>query len=165
LTEPTSAATASCPREVFDRLLHEFLKNSPDLAEDLWAEDVSVEMPFNPPGARRRIQGREEFIAFAKAGRASMPVRVEEVRNLVIHDTTDPEMILVEYELAATMITTNRHGSVPFVGVLKVKDGQIVLWREYQNVLAMADAMDQLPALLASMGAARTDPAPSGSHA
>jgi limonene-1,2-epoxide hydrolase len=165
MTEPTSAATASGPREVFERLRLEFVKNSPDLAEDLWAEDVIVEMPFNPPGRTRRIQGREEFVAFAKAGRASIPVHVEEVRNLVIHDTTDPNMIIVEYELAATMITTNRQGSVPFVGVLKVKDGQIVLWREYQNVLAMAEAMDQLPALLASMGAGKTDTAPAGIHA
>jgi ketosteroid isomerase-like protein len=92
-------------------------------------------------------------------------VHFEEVRNLVIHDTADPEMIIVEYELAGTVITTNRHGSVPFVGVLKVKDGQIVLWREYQNVLAMAEAMGQLPALLASMGAAQADTAPAGSHA
>jgi ketosteroid isomerase-like protein len=34
--------------------------------------------------------------------------------------------------------------------VLRVRDGQILHWREYQNVLAIAHALGQLPALLAS---------------
>jgi uncharacterized protein len=120
--------------------------------EDLLADDAVIESPFAPPGRPKRFEGRDEFLAFARAGRASMPVRVEECREIAVHETTDPEVIVVEYELAGTVTTTNHRAAAAFIGVLRVRDGQIVHWREYQNVLAMAHALGQLPALLASMG-------------
>jgi hypothetical protein len=41
--------------------------------------------------------------------------------------------------------TTGRRASAPFIGVLRVRDGKTVLWRECQNALATAQALDQLP--------------------
>jgi ketosteroid isomerase-like protein len=126
--------------------------------DDGLADDVVVEEPFAPPGRPRRFQGREEFLAFAKAGRAALPVRFEECRNVVIHETTDPEVIVVEYELVGTVTTTQHRASAAFIGVLRVRNGQIVHWREYQNVLAIAHALGQLPALLASVTAGEPEP-------
>lgn len=150
MTGPTST-TASSPREVFERFKQEVLGRAPDSMSDLYAEDVVVEAPFAPPGAPRRIEGRDEFRAFASTRRAALPVRLEEVRNVVIHETTDPEVIVVEYEIVGTTTTTDRSAVAPFIGVLRARYGQIVHWREYQDVLAIAQASGTPPALVAAI--------------
>ncbi|MCT9933072.1 nuclear transport factor 2 family protein [Planotetraspora sp. A-T 1434] len=161
------------PREAFTRWQQAVLAGSPDQAHDrtgdhtpdhtgdhsagepyvgdLNADDVVVEWPFNPPGRPRRIEGRAAFDAIAKAGRDALPVRFEEFRDVVVHETADPEVIIAEYELTGTILTTGRQASAHFVTVLRVRDGKIVHVREYQDVLAMADALGQLPALLRGM--------------
>jgi ketosteroid isomerase-like protein len=78
-------------------------------------------------------------------------VRFEECREIAVHDTADPEVIVVEYELAGTVTTTGRRAAAPFIGVLRVRDGQVAGWREYQDAVAIAHALGQLPALLASV--------------
>jgi uncharacterized protein len=59
-----------------------------------------------------------------------------------------------QVELAGIVTTTGRRAAAPFIGVLRVRDGQIIHWREYQDAVAIADALGQLPALLASGSAA-----------
>ncbi|MCK9899351.1 phzA/B-like protein [Parafrankia colletiae] len=139
------------PREVFAYMRQQWLANGADAGNTLLAEDAVVETPFAAPGHPRRFDGREEFLAFAAAGRSSLPVRFEECRELAIHETTDPQVIIVEYELAGTVTTTGRHASAPFIGVLRVRGGLITVWREYQHTLAIAHALGQVPALLATM--------------
>jgi ketosteroid isomerase-like protein len=108
---------------------------------DLLADDAVVELPFAPPGRPTRFEGREPFLAFAGPQRAAFPARFEEVRNVVVHDTADPEVIVVEYELAGTVTTTGRPASAPFIGVLRVRDGKIAAWREYQHTAAITAAL------------------------
>jgi ketosteroid isomerase-like protein len=121
-----------------------------DHATDPLADDVVIEMPFARPGRPRRIEGRDQVLAFFGPQRAAFPVRFEEVRNIVIHDTSDPEIIVVEYELAGTVLTTGHQASAPFIGVLRVRDGKIALWREYQNTPAIDAALGHHAALLAA---------------
>jgi uncharacterized protein len=68
-------------------------------------------------------------------------VRLEECRNVVIHETADPEVIVIEYELAGIVTTTNHRAAAPFIGVLRVRDGKIAGWREYQDVPAIQRAL------------------------
>lgn len=72
----------------------------------------------------------------------------------MVYETTDPNVIITEYELSGTDPATGQRSSAPFVGVLKVRDGQIAHWREYQDMLAMAAATGQLPGLLAGLPSA-----------
>src|SRR5215469_4945847 len=137
------------PREVFARMREQWLGNAVEPMGSLLADDAVVETPFAPPGRPRRFEGREEFLAFAAAGRAGLPVRFEECREIAVHDTADPEVIVVEYELAGTVTTTRRRAAAPFIGVLRVRDGQVAGWREYQDAVAIAHALGQLPVLLA----------------
>jgi uncharacterized protein len=123
------------------------------LADDVLADDVLIELPFAPPGRPRRFEGRDEFLAFAQPERAAFHGRLEEIRNVVIHETADPEVIVVEYELAGTVTTTGQQAAASFVGVLRARDGKVVHWREYQNVLAIAAALGRLPALVAAASA------------
>jgi ketosteroid isomerase-like protein len=80
-------------------------------------------------------------LALVAAGRAGFPVRFEQCRTVAVHDTADPEVIVVEYELGGTVLTTGRQASAPFIGVLRVREGRVLHWREYQGTAAIAAAL------------------------
>ncbi|MGA4989152.1 nuclear transport factor 2 family protein [Nonomuraea bangladeshensis] len=135
-------------REVFDRL-RGYLSGEHD-DEEVWAEDVVVETPFAAPGRPRRIEGRSAFLDLARQGRAALPFRLE-MSEVTVHATADPDVVIVEYELGATIPGTGERRSAPFIGVLRARDGQVAHWREYQDTLRVAAATGRLPDLLAAL--------------
>ncbi|MEU8378486.1 nuclear transport factor 2 family protein [Streptosporangium sp. NPDC048865] len=140
---PGSTVTPG-PREIFERVQRHWLENLGGFGSEL-AEDSVIETPFAPPGRPRRHEGKEAFLLFAGPEQAAFAQRfaLDEVRDVVVHETADPEVIVVEYELAGRVLATGRQASSSFIGVLKVRDGKIVNWREYQNTLAMIEIMGQ----------------------
>lgn len=58
--------------------------------------------------------------------------------------------IVVEYELTGTVITTGVQASVTVIAVLRIRDGLIKHWREYQDIPAITEALTRQP------GSART---------
>jgi uncharacterized protein len=129
------------PRDVFRRMQQRWLGHPAPLAGDDLAEDVIIEFPFAPPGRPRRFEGRQQFLDFANPQRAAFPVHIDACRTVAIHETADPDTIIVEYELTGTSTNTNRQSTAGFVAVLRVRDGRVALWREYQNTLAMQEAL------------------------
>ncbi|GAA0835535.1 nuclear transport factor 2 family protein [Streptosporangium amethystogenes subsp. fukuiense] len=130
------------PRDIFERMRRHWLENPGGIGGEL-AEDAVIEIPFAPSGRTRRYEGREAFLHFAGPEQAAFvrEFRFDEVRDVVIHETTDPEVIVVEYELAGTVIATGHQAASAFVGILRARDGKIVHWREYQNTLAMIEVL------------------------
>lgn len=128
-------------REVFENFSHHMLEGNP---EALWAEDVVIETPF-AAGGPKRVEGRDNFLARTKTSRETIPIRVEEMRDVVVHETTDPNKIIVEYELVGVVLTSGKRESALFIAVMEIRDGLLTLWREYQNTLAMAQAIGQIP--------------------
>ncbi|PRY36206.1 nuclear transport factor 2 family protein [Umezawaea tangerina] len=126
-------------REVYASMSRGWL--DPAVLDDLWADDVVVETPFAAPGRPKRIEGRDAFLSLAKAGREAMPVRLVDHREVAIHETTDPDVIVVEYELVGESTVTGRQSAASFIGVLRVRDGKIAHWREYQDTMGMAAAL------------------------
>lgn len=102
-----------------------------------------IETPFAAPGRPTRIEGKQRVLDHTRAGRATFPVRFDDCRDVVVHETTDPEVIVVEYELAGTHTATGVTASAPFIAVLRTRDGKLAHWREYQHTLAIAEAMGQ----------------------
>lgn len=118
-----------------------WLANEPAFDPDLLADDVVVEAPFTVDGRPRRTAGREAVLAYITAGHASIPFRFDDCRTRAVHDTADPDTIVVEYELTATMTATGARETAPFLGVLTVRGGRVAVWREYQNPVVLARAM------------------------
>ncbi|MEV0799678.1 nuclear transport factor 2 family protein [Kribbella sp. NPDC050281] len=112
----------------------------PGAMDDLLADDVVMEVPF-APGGPMRWDGREEWLAFAGPARAGFPVRFDRFTLLALHETLDPEVAVVEYELAGEITATGQRGAARFIGVLRVRDGKIAGWREYQNTAAIQQAL------------------------
>lgn len=125
--------------EIIDRLGAAWT-GDPAAMDDLLADDVVVETPF-AAGGSRVWRGREEWLAFAGPSRAELPVRFDEFTKIAVHRTLDPEVAVVEYELGGVITTTGRRDRARFIGVLRVRDGKIAGWREYQNTYAIVAAL------------------------
>jgi ketosteroid isomerase-like protein len=129
--------------DVIDQIESYFLGRPHD--DELWSPDVVVELPFARPGRPRRFVGATTFRDATRASREALPVVFEHFRTTAVHETADPEVTVLEYELGGTVLTTGKQASAAFVVVLRVRDGRVVLWREYQDMLAIADALGGLP--------------------
>lgn len=127
------------PREAFERFRDKLLAGI-GLDASLLADDCVVEAPFAPPGAPRRIEGRDAFAAWAAPRQEALAgrIRFTTVRDVVIHETSDPEVAVVEYEVEGVREVDGLRAAAPFAVVVRVRDGRIVLWREYQDPAAMA---------------------------
>jgi ketosteroid isomerase-like protein len=76
-----------------------------------------------------------------RQGREALPIAFEEFRDVVIHETADPEVIVAEYAVVASLPGSGRRASAAFAVVLRARDGRIVHWREYQDRAAIAEAL------------------------
>lgn len=81
-----------------------------------------------------------------------------EIHNVVVHETTDPEVIIAEQDFDLTAPTTGRRFTSSFLLVMRVRDGLIVHIRDYADALRTAWGLDRLPALVASLGDQRPEP-------
>jgi len=129
------------PHEVFHRMQQQWLGHPAPLTGDDFADDVIIETPFAAPGHQNRFEGKQQFLDFANPQRAAFPVRFDGCRTIAIHDTTDPNTIIVEYELTGTSTKTNQQSTAAFISVLTVQHGKITRWREYQNTMAILQAL------------------------
>ncbi|MBF9133948.1 nuclear transport factor 2 family protein [Plantactinospora sp. S1510] len=131
------------PSEIFDSMRARWLANLSTYEAELLADDVVLETPFAVPGRPTRTEGKQRVVEYTEASRAAFPVRFDDCRNVVVHETADPEVIVVEYELVGTHTATGVTASAPFIGVLRTRDGKLAHWREYQHTLAIAQAVGQ----------------------
>lgn len=131
----------SSPRAVFDRLISGISEGRfADLA-DLYAEDAVVEQPFAGAPAKR-IEGRETIHAhFTGTAGAGLSLTA---RDIVVHETTDPEVVIAEFVYDIT--SPSGAGAGANVQVLRVRDGLIQSSRDYHDHIAIAHATGRTPA-------------------
>jgi uncharacterized protein len=151
---PSANANASPrPRETAERFLRAAIGADPGDMADCYAPSVVIEMPFAvAPLMPARVETtREELRARFRAGTASR--RYKRLGEVVIHETADPEVVIVEYELHGEFTGTAEPFSLRFLMILTVRDGQIVHSRDYGNPIAGARVIGRLPELIAALSA------------
>lgn len=127
------------PREVFGQLLHGILDKRWDELPECYAEDAVVTFPFTMPEPHRLV-GREDVRRhFARA--RDLPLEFQ-ARNVVVHDTADPEVIIAEFEYHGTVTTTGKPVRFHNIAVARVRDGRVVESRDYHDHVAIAAALD-----------------------
>jgi uncharacterized protein (TIGR02246 family) len=109
------------------------LHKSADELADLYAEDGLHEFPF---GGLPPFQGREEVRAGYTMMWGAMEALVKEIRDVVIRQTTDPEVVVAEHETVVTV--ADQELTVPGLLILQVRDGLIVRARDYMDTSAIA---------------------------
>jgi ketosteroid isomerase-like protein len=139
------------PRVIFERLSGGISAGRWHELSALYAEDAVVEQPFAIPPAPRRLDGRETVhMHFCAA--AEGPLRLI-ARNVVVHETADPEVIIAEFDYEGLITTTGRTFTVANIQVLRIRDGLIVAARDYHDHLGLAAAMGGLPDLVKTLTA------------
>ncbi|MEU5963382.1 nuclear transport factor 2 family protein [Micromonospora parva] len=131
------------PRAIFDRMRAHWLANQPTYEAGMLADDVVIETPFAAPDHPTRTEGKQRVLEYTRASQAAFPVRFDDCRNVVVHETADPETIVIEYELVGTHTATGVTASAPFIAVMRTRGGKLAHWREYQHTLAIAQAIGQ----------------------
>jgi ketosteroid isomerase-like protein len=126
------------PREVFERLSRGISEGRWTELADLYAEDTVVEHPQRPPTGSR-IVGRQAVADHFAAARIEL-----RARDVVIHEATDPEVIIAEftYDGRAARAFTSAN-----IQLLRVRDGLIVHSRDYHDYLPMLAATGGLDGL------------------
>jgi ketosteroid isomerase-like protein len=127
-------------REVVEQVLRAGREMDTETFVGLFAPDGSIEWPYRPAGIPGRVEGREQIRAFLTA-RANGFVKFDEYRNTMIHETTDPETVIVEYDAHGTVIPTGAPLHQTIIAVLRIRDGLIVSYRDYLNPLVLAEAL------------------------
>ena len=139
-------------REVFQEAKRLALAKDLEGFADLFAEDGAQELPFAPPGVPARVEGREALRAYF-AAITKTPLKHTAFENMTVYETDDPEVIIAEYDAVGAVTDTGQPYRLRYLQIVRVHDGQIVLWRDYWNPLASAQLLGRLPALLASYSA------------
>ena len=124
------------PRQVAEKLVNGISERRFEEIPKLYAEDCVVEVPYAKADAARRIEGgagiREHF-SHADA----VPFRLR-ARDLVVHETEDPELVVSEWDYDVTSTTTGRTATVANVQFLRVRDGLIVHSRDFHDHARLA---------------------------
>jgi uncharacterized protein len=146
-------ATAASSRQTAERLLRGAIGPDPGDMADCYAPSVVIEMPFAVASLYpERIETtREELRARYQAGRAKR--RYKSLSNVAIYETTDPDVVILEYDLHGEFTETAEPFSMRFLMILTMRDGQIVHSTDYSNPIAGAQFLGKLPELVAALSA------------
>lgn len=128
------------PRAVLERCRAAAITRSVEGLRQVYAADAVHEFPFTYEGGPTRLEGRDEIVDWIAGGWAENQLRYERYRTLAVHDTADPNTIVVEQEAVGASPVTGEF-ALPNIVVLTVRDGQIIHLRDYVNVLAAMAAM------------------------
>jgi ketosteroid isomerase-like protein len=141
---------AASPREVFEKLITGIGEGRWEELGALYAEDAVVDQPLMAPDPVR-ITGRAQIAAhFAGAARMGFRVRP---RNIVVHTTGDPEVVIAEFDYDTPVEGAQQPLTSANVQVLRVRDGQIVQTRDYHDHLRLAARTGRAAQLGAAMDA------------
>ena len=128
------------PRAVLERWREAVLSQSVDDLARLYAPDAVHEFPFTRPGLPSRLEGRDEIMTWIADGWRAKAFKYERYRTLAIHDTGDPNTIVVEQDALGTSAAAGEF-TLPNIIVLTVRDGRIVHLRDYVNIVAAMAAI------------------------
>jgi len=134
-------------REVLEHLIHGISNRRWLELHELYAEEAVVEYPFALP-TPTRLEGRAAIQRYFAAV-ARMPLELR-AHNIVMHEATDPEVIIAEYDYDGLVTTTGRAFQVSNIQISTVRHGRIVTSRDYHNHLVLAHVTGRLPDLISA---------------
>ena len=121
------------PADVLARRRQLMLDGDADGFADLFAPDAVLEFCFHgPPGTPVRLEGRDAITEYTRRVMSS-PLRIEDFEVAELYETLDPEVVILEARAKATLTTTGRSISAMSIRVLRIKEGRIVLFRDFAD--------------------------------
>jgi uncharacterized protein (TIGR02246 family) len=110
---------------------------------DLFTPDAVIEAPFTgPPGTPLRLEGREAIREYSRHVMAS-PLRLEDFDVVELYQTQDPEVVIAEMRAKGTVTTTGRSFTATSVQILRIREGHIVLFRDFVDPRGLEDVIGE----------------------
>ena len=131
---------STTPADVLARRRQLMLNGDADGFADLFAPDAVIEAPFAPRGAPSRLEGREAIREYSRHIMTS-PLRLEDFEIAEFYQTQDPEVVIVEMRAMGTAATTGRSFVATSIQILRIREGHIVLFRDFANPRGLEDVI------------------------
>lgn len=147
----SESATPSA-REVVEQFLTAALDPTGATLADLYGDPVVIEMPFAPPGFPQRTETANADLRARFAGGAAMR-NYEKITGVVIHETADPEVVIVEYQVHGKRASDGAEFVLPYVNIMTIRDGKIVHSKDHTDPINALRALGMLPRLLDALNA------------
>jgi uncharacterized protein len=125
--------SSATPADVLARRRQLMLDGDADGLADLFTPDGVIEFTFHgPPGTPVRLEGRAAIREYSRSVMAS-PLRLEAYEVAELYQARDPEVVIAEMRAKATVTTTGRSITATSIQVLRIRDGQIALFRDFAD--------------------------------
>ena len=138
------------PREVAEQVRRMVAGEGVDFA-DLFAEDGVLTYPFGLPGQPAELRGRQAIRDYFSDRSGARDLLVMEGVEAVVRETDDPEVVVTEI----THHGWSKAAEAPYrhtaLGVIRVRDGQIVRYDDYMNPIALARLLGRTSDLAAAL--------------
>jgi ketosteroid isomerase-like protein len=121
---------------------------------DLFAEDGVLRYPFAPPGMPRELKGRDTIREYHRAATARRTLLEIEGVDMIVRDTGDPEVVVVEIEHHGYSHGSGGPYRFRALGIVRVRGGEIVEYDDYMDPIAMAALLGRTQDLVAALTAA-----------
>jgi uncharacterized protein (TIGR02246 family) len=132
--------TVPTPAQVLEQRRELLLKQDVDGFADLFAPDGVIELPFAGPGMPSRLAGQQAIRDFSHRMAAS-PLRIDDLEATAVYHTDDPEVVIVELATRGTVTGAGGTFAGTSIQVFRIRDGKIVLFRDYFNVGGLQDLL------------------------
>ena len=135
---------SATPADVLARRRQLMLNGDADGFADMFTPDAVIEFSFHgPPGTPVRLEGREAIREYSRRVMAS-PLRLEDYDVAELYQAQDPEVVIAEMRAKGTVTTTGRRFTATSIQVLRIREGHIVLYRDFADPRILEDAIGDL---------------------
>jgi uncharacterized protein len=128
------------PVQVLERRRELLLNHDTEGFADLFEADGAIEIPFAGPDVPARLDGQQAIRDYSRRMAASA-LRIDDLDTVAVHHTDDPEVLIVELVAKATVTTTGHPFTARSIQVFRFRDGKILLFRDYADPNALAEAL------------------------
>ena len=137
--------SSATPADVLARRSYLILTGDAGGFADLFAPDAVIESTFaGPPGTPVRLEGREAIREYSRRAMA-LPLRLEDYEVAELYQAHDPEVVIAEVRTKATVTTTGRSLTATSIQILRIREGHIVLWRDFADPRILEEVMGEQP--------------------
>ena len=134
---------SATPADVLARRRQVMLDGDADGLADLFAPDAVIEFSFHgPPGTPVRLEGREAIREYSRRVMAS-PLQLEDYDVAELYQAQDPEVVIAEMRAKGTVTTTGRRFTATSIQVLRIREGHIVLFRDFADPRFLEDVVGE----------------------
>jgi ketosteroid isomerase-like protein len=141
------------PRQIADQV-RKMVAGEGVVFADLFAADGVLTYPFAPPGQPPELRGRDAIRAYFSGLGQSRELFVMEGVDAETWETGDPNVVITQITHHGQSSVTGGPYRFTALGVIRVRDGEIVRYDDYMDPIALARLLGRTGDLAAALATA-----------